>query len=92
MLVSLTEIKKGDKFSFSKYVQKKVGISGTLKVSALYTDDEILIREESSGKGYMVQCFKTGVLLKNVKTGALVKDIKTGRVWKFPQKVLAVAN
>jgi len=92
MLVSLTKIKKGDRFSFSKYVQKKVGIHGPLKVSVWYTADEILIREESLGKGYLVQCLKTGVLLKDVKTGALVKDIKTGQVWKFPQKVLAVAS
>lgn len=77
---------------FSKYVQKKVGIHGTFRVSVPYTADEILVREESSGKGYLVQCLETNILLKDVRTGAFVKDIKTGQVWKFPKKVLAIVN
>jgi len=91
LMMNLDKIKKGDEFRFSKYVQKKTGIEGTLKVSALYTPGEILIQQELLKKGYLVQCLETNVLLKDVKTGDLVKDIKTGEVWKFPKKVVAIA-
>ena len=93
LMVSLDEIKKGDEFRFSKYIQKKTGTAGTLKVSALYTPSEILIQQELLKKGYLVKYLdETNVSLKDVKTGDLVRDIKTGEVWKFPKKVLAVAS
>jgi len=79
MLVRLNKVKIGDKFMFSSDVEKKLRIHATFRTSTSYTEDKILIREESSGKGYLLEYFKTGTLLK---------DVKTGEVWKFPNEVL----
>ncbi|MCX6759467.1 MAG: hypothetical protein NT012_02805 [Candidatus Nealsonbacteria bacterium] len=83
MLVRLNKVKIGDKFMFSSDVEKKLRIHGTFRASVPYTNDKILIRKESSKKGYLLEYFKTGTLLK---------DVKTGQVWKFPNEVLGIVN
>ena len=84
-MVRLNKVKIGDKFMFPSDVEKRLGIhgTGTFRASVPYTDDKILIREESSGKGYFIEYLKTGTALK---------DVKTGQVWKFPNEVLVIVD
>jgi hypothetical protein len=81
MLVRLNKVKIGDKFMFPIDVEKRLRIHGVFRASVPYTDDKILIKEESSGKGYLLEYFRYFTELKNVKTG---------QVWKFPNEVLAI--
>ena len=79
----LNKVGLGNKFVFPNNVKEGTGIWGILRVSVPYTDDRIPFQEESSGKGYSLEYFKIGTLLK---------DIKTGQLWNFPNQVLVIVE
>ncbi len=82
-MIRLNKVGLGKKFTLPNDVKEKLRIHGILRASVPYTDDRIPFKEESSGKGY---------LLEYLKIGTLLKDIKTGQLWKFPNEVLVIVE
>ena len=82
-MIRLNKVGLGNKFVFPDKVKEETGIYGILRVSVPYTEDKIPFQEESSGKGYLLEYFKIGTLLK---------DIETGQSWNFPNQVLVIVE